>query len=336
MHPRAPLTPDTGSVPSPAVLAPEITAVLEDWAKKAYQPLPQLTLAQARAMLEDLASTYGPAPEPVDVSFEETIPAPGGTMRVRILRPHGSADASPGIVFFHGGGWVIGSLDTHDAICRSLSRRAQAVVVSVEYRLAPEAPFPAPLDDSYAGLEWVHANASRLGIDSTRLMVAGDSAGGNLAAAVAVMARDRRGPALSHQILLYPVTDFEFERPSFVAFGRDHFLTADDMRWFWSNYVPAELAGDPRASVLRTVDVTGLPPATILTAECDPLRDQAEAYAERLAEAGVETALRREPGMSHGFITMAGWVPRASDALDYLAQRIMEAPAVTSADDGQR
>jgi acetyl esterase len=278
-------------------------------------------------VLDEFAATYGLEPEAVAAVEDDVIPSPAGGIGVRIIRPFGLPPAAPSVVFFHGGGWVIGSLDSHDAICRSLAQRSRSVIVSVDYRLAPEAPFPAAVEDAYIATGWVATNATELRLDRTRLIVAGDSAGGNLAAVVSVLARDRGYPSLCHQVLIYPVTDFEFERPSFIEFAADHFLTAEDMRWFWRHYAPGDLASDPRASVYRTQDLHGLPYTTLLTAECDPLRDQAEAFAQRLSSSGVPTALRREPGMCHGFLSMGGRISGAHATLDFLAERLRSAPS---------
>ncbi len=278
-------------------------------------------------MLEEFVTTYGPEPEAVAAVEERLLPSADGELRVRIFRPFDLPSPAPCLVFFHGGGWVIGSLDSHESICRSLARRSRSIVVSVDYRLAPEARFPAALEDSYTATDWVANHAGELRLDPNRLAIAGDSAGGNLAAAVSVLARDRGHPALCHQVLIYPVTDFEFERPSFTEYGSDFFLTAEDMRWFWEHYAPGQLAHDSRVSVLRTRHLDNLPFTTMLTAECDPLRDQAEAFARRLSSSEVTTALVREPGMCHGFLSMAGWVNAADSALDFLAERILTAPS---------
>ena len=250
-----------------------------------------------------------PAPsEPTPVARVENrdIPGPAGALPVRIYWPEASDGPAPLVVFCHGGGFVLCSLDTHDELCRALCRGAGAVVVSVDYRLAPEAPYPAAADDCYAGLVWAVAHAAELGADAGRVAIAGDSAGGNLAAVTALRARDMGGPALRHQCLIYPVTDCRFDTPSYIENAEGYFLTAESMRWFWSHYLQdMGRAAEPYASPLRSPDLSGLPPALVITAEYDPLRDEGEHYAQALSAAGVPTVLRRYDGMIHGFVTMA-------------------------------
>jgi len=247
---------------------------------------------------------------------ERRIPGPAGEIPVRVFRP--SADpARPLLVWLHGGGWVTGSLDTHDYLCRLLCYESGAIVVSVDYRLAPETKFPGPLDDCVAAWAWVTEHATELGGDPARVAIGGDSAGGNLAAVVALLARERdlRAPVL--QLLIYPVTDHEFESASMIDNAKGFFLEADEMRWFFDHYAetPADFA-DWRMSPLRAPDLAGLPPAIVITAEFDPLRDQGEAYGTRLQEAGVFTTLLRADGMFHGFFGMHAFLPPAQHAWD--------------------
>jgi acetyl esterase len=245
------------------------------------------------------------------------IDGPGGKVPVRIYTPKGGAALKPGIVFFHGGGFVLCNLDTHDTTCRQLAQGTDAVVVSVDYRLAPEAKFPAAPEDCYAATQWTAFHARTLGIDTARIAVAGDSAGGNLAAAVSLMCRDRGGHLPVHQLLIYPVTDFAFETPSYVANGEGYFLSTDMMRWFWHHYLETDEDGaNPLASPLRAQSLAGLPPATVLTAEYDPLRDEGRAYAERLAAAGVPTQYTNYDGVFHGFFGMTEQLPRARQAVE--------------------
>ncbi|MBK5289774.1 MAG: alpha/beta hydrolase, partial [Acidimicrobiia bacterium] len=198
------------------------------------------------------------------------VPGPAGDIPIRLYRPEGAA-SKPVVVFFHGGGWVLGSLETHDATCRALAKEIDAVIVSVDYRLAPEHRFPAAVEDAYAALSWVHAHADELGGDPARLVVAGDSAGGNLAAVMAQLARES-GPALAAQLLIYPVTDHEFTSRSMEDNAEGYFLTRDAMRWFYANYLTTAAEGDDaRVSPLRAPDLSGLPPAIVLTMEYDPL-----------------------------------------------------------------
>ena len=254
-------------------------------------------------------------PEVSTVEMRE-VDGPAGKIPVRIYTPAGKAPR-PGIVFFHGGGFVVCDLDSHDATCRELANGADCVVVSVDYRLAPEAKFPAAPEDCYAATQWVSREAEQLGIDPARIAVAGDSAGGNLAAVVAMMCRDRGGPSLVHQLLIYPVTDNRFDTTSYKDNGSGYFLSANMMRWFWHHYLDSEADGDnPLASPLRARDLSGLPSATVLTAEYDPLRDEGCAYVKRLQEAGVATAHTNYPGVFHGFIGMTEQIPRARQAVE--------------------
>jgi len=257
-------------------------------------------------------------PPTIEVATVEdrAIPGPAGELPVRIYRPAGDTP-KPTIVYYHGGGWVIGGLDTHDGGCRALANAADAVVVSVDYRLAPEHPFPAPIDDAFAALRWVHAHAAEIGGDPTRIAVAGDSAGGNLAAVVAHQARDDGGPALCMQLLIYPVTDYEFDSRSMNDNAEGYFLSRAAMQWFYSHYLndPAEGA-DPRVSPVRASNLAGLPPAFVITAEFDPLRDQGIAYADAMRAAGTPVDGRTYEGMFHGFMSMLDWVDAGKVAFD--------------------
>ncbi|MEK7215994.1 MAG: alpha/beta hydrolase [Chloroflexota bacterium] len=233
---------------------------------------------------------------------DRAIPRPGGTIPVRIYTPP-LAGALPALVYFHGGGFVVGDLDTSDFVCRLLNEWARCVVVSVDYRMAPEHVFPAAVEDCYAATAWVAEHASELRVDPTRIAVGGDSAGGNLAAVVALMARDEGTPQLVFQYLAYPVTDTNFETASYRDNAEGYGLGLARMRWFWDQYVPdAGQRNNPLAAPLRAESLAGLPPALVATAEFDPLRDEGEAYARRMAEAGVKVELRRYDGLIHGFL----------------------------------
>ena len=245
-----------------------------------------------------------------------SIPGPDGEIPVRIYTPEGEGP-HPILVYFHGGGWVIGSIETHDGTCRDLCAGASALVISVDYRLAPENRFPAAPEDCYAATLWAAKEAASLGGDPDRIAVGGDSAGGNLAAVTALMVRDRGGPALCHQLLIYPVTDHSFNTLSYEENREGYFLTRELMEWFWTKYLPDDLTGnDPLASPLRAGDLSELPSATVLTAEFDPLRDEGELYAERLKQAGVDTQLTRYDGLFHGFFGMGVVMDRAQDAMN--------------------
>ena len=228
------------------------------------------------------------------------------------------------MVYFHGGGWVVCDLDTHDVVCRAIARRAGAVVVAVDYRLGPEHKFPAAVTDSYAATEWVAANAERLGIDPKRISVGGDSAGGNLGTVVSLMSRERNGPAIALQVLVYPVTDLSsFETASYREFAEDHRLSRSLMEWFRDHYLASPADGwHPYASPLLAQDLRGLPPALVITAECDPLRDEGEAYAKRLEGAGVAVTGTRYAGMIHPFFSLCGAIPRALDAIQEVADAV--------------
>ncbi|NOX28541.1 MAG: alpha/beta hydrolase [Actinobacteria bacterium] len=261
----------------------------------------------------------------VDHVEDRTIAGPGGDLDVRVFR-HGSQAAQPLVVFFHGGGWVLGDLDSHDETCRHICLDVGAVVVAIDYRLAPEAQFPAAVDDCLAGLLWAVAQAADLGADPARVAVMGDSAGGNLAAVVALEARDR-GVDLRHQVLLYPVTDTDFDRSSYVENAEGYLLTTPTMQWFWDHYAPeAEQRADWRAAPILA-ELAGVCPATVLTAEFDPLRDEGAAYAKALAAAGVDTTYEMYPGMVHGFYGNHLLVDRASDAQVAIAATLKAALA---------
>ena len=289
--------------------------------------IPQVPVEQIPLLRQGPMAPPPAVPTPVARVEERMIPGPAGEMLVRIYWPEAAAPA-PLVVFFHGGGFVLCSLDTHDELARGLCQGAGAVVVSVDYRLAPEAPYPAAADDCYAALVWAVAHASELGADGARVAVAGDSAGGNLAAVTALRARDLGGPALRHQCLIYPVTDCRFDTPSYIENAEGYFLTAESMRWFWSHYLQdMGRAAEPYASPLRAPSLAGLPPTLVITAEYDPLRDEGEHYASALSAAGVPTTLRRYDGMIHGFVTMAEIFEDGRAALSLAGEQLREALA---------
>jgi acetyl esterase len=282
------------------------------------------TLSPAEARASYMAGRQATAPEPLPVAEvrDLSIPGPHGPIPLRLYRPATApASGSPALVFFHGGGWVLGNLESHDGVCRHLAERSGCVVVAVDYRLAPEHKFPAALDDAFAATQWLAAQAPALGLDAARIAVGGDSAGGNLAAAVCLLARDANGsPSIAFQMLLYPATDFAMDTASHRRFGEDHLLTRASMAWFRDHYLkhPGEMA-DWRASPLRAASLAGLPPAFVLTASHDPLRDEGEAYARRLVEVGIPVTLWRVPGLIHGFLPMGKAIAASGPALDRLA-----------------
>ena len=275
---------------------------LKQLAEGGGKPLHESTPDEARVYLSELAELAGPSPEMQRVE-DHTIDGPDARAILRILVP---VENPIGVlVYYHGGGWVLGSIDDYDTVARKLAERTSCAVVLVEYRLAPEHRYPAAVDDSYAALEWVGQNVKYIAAREVPLIVAGDSAGGNLAAVMAIRARDRNGPSIALQVLIYPVTDFNFDRPSYVDPENQLLLTRDGMIWFWDHYVPdPSRRAEPDASPLQTENLSGLPPAVILTAEHDVLRDEGEAYAARLQEANVKTDLQRYASQMHGFFTL--------------------------------
>jgi acetyl esterase len=302
-------------------LDPEVIPLLEFFKELG---MPDPATAQPGEMRAAMAAIPVENQTAVGAVEDRTVPGPEFDIPVRIFHPGGEG-VFPLVMFFHGGGWVVGDLDTHDEFCRQLCVGAGSVVVSVEYRLAPEAKFPAAPEDCYAATCWAVENAADLGADGSRLCVAGDSAGGNLAAVVAIMARDRAGPSISHQLLMYPVTDFNFETDSYRENAEGYFLSQAMMRWFWGHYLADESQGsDPLAAPLHG-NLTALPNATVITAEYDPLRDEGIAYAEALAAAGVTVEYRLFVGMIHGFATMPLGLTQTATALDYMCQRVRDA-----------
>jgi acetyl esterase len=280
--------------------------------------LPDLSNVPVELMRQGFSAVGPDAPvEEVAKVENRQIAGAAGEIGARIYHPAGAADGPlPLLVYFHGGGFVLCDLDTHDGTCRSLANSAGCVVVSVDYRLAPEATFPAAPEDCYAATCWAVENAAAIGADPSRVAVAGDSAGGNLAAATTLMARDRKGPKIAHQLLIYPVTDYCFDTVSYKDNAEGYFLTRDMMKWFWGHYLEQESDGaNPLASPLRAEDLGSLPPATVITAEFDPLRDEGEAYATRLQAAGVPTEVTRYDGLFHGFFGMGAAIDRAQDAV---------------------
>ncbi|MFJ5921047.1 alpha/beta hydrolase [Kitasatospora sp. NPDC092948] len=313
-------------------LHPQAEALRRQRAAAGTPPLYTRTLAEARAAdLADIRAAAG-NPEPVGSVEELTVPGPGGPLPLRVYRPAGRVAAAgdgaqlPVLLYLFGGGWTLGSLDTGDAICRRLTNAVGCVTVAVGYRLAPEHPFPAAVHDVLAGAEWIAAHAAELGADPGRLAVAGDSAGGNLVAALTLLARERGGPVLRHQLLVYPNTDHAADTPSVREHDDPLLFNRRSVAWYWGHYLadPADGA-NPLASPLRAPSLAGLPPATVITAEYDPLRDEGEQYADALRAAGVSVELRRYDGMPHGFFAMSGVLDGGRDAQSYAAGRLREA-----------
>jgi len=298
-------------------LHPKARAIVDQLA--GLPPLPTMTPTEARGRPEPLAA----APEAVGSVTARAIPGPGGPLPIRIYRPKDGLKGA--LVYFHGGGWVLGSLDSADATCRALANRSRCVVISIGYRLAPEHKFPAAVDDAYAAVRWVADNGADLRIDPARIAVGGSSAGGGLAAAVALIARDRGGPKIAFQLLTVPVTELSSRAASHREFAEGYGLTSADMEWFGRHYVRTEAdADEPYASVLRA-DLHDLPPAFVITAECDPLRDDGEAYAEKLRKLGIAARYKRYSGMFHGFMSFPGVLPEAAEAFEDAGKALREA-----------
>ena len=310
-------------------LHPQCKAFLDMLAAAPGPGLNELPLDEARKVPYQMIELGGPE-EPVAQVDTRILPGPVQTP-VRVYRPSLASDL-PVLMYFHGGGFVICNLDTHDRACRSLANASGCVVVSVDYRLAPEHKFPAAADDAYSATRYVAEHASEFGIDPSRIAVGGDSAGANLATVVALMARDRGGPALKFQLLIYPVTDFtNHETASERAYGQGYFLDTVLMDWFADQYFSAEADRSvPYASPLKASDVGGLPPALVITGECDPLRDQGEAFADKLRDAGVPVVLKRYEGMIHPFISLAGIVDAGREAIHDSAVAVRQALNATA------
>jgi acetyl esterase len=293
-------------------LDPQAQAVMEQVAALGFPPVHQVSPEQARANNRARPRAPGPAVARVE---DRRIPGPETEIPVRIYTPEG-AGPFPALVWFHGGGWVVGDLESADATARHLTVGANCVVVSVDYRLAPETKFPGPAEDCYAATKWVAQNAASINVDPGRIAVGGDSAGGNLAAAISLMARDRGGPPLALQLLVYPVTDRDFSTESYIQNAEGYQLTRDSMVWYWEHYLKDDAdAVNPYAAPLQAQDLRNLPPALVITAEYDPLRDEGEAYAHRLEAAGVNTTCTRYDGMIHGFFGMAAAIDKGKQAI---------------------
>jgi acetyl esterase len=296
------------------MLDPQARAFLDQMAASGQPQLHELPPPVAREAASGLTAQLGGPPEEVAEVRDLAIPGPAGTIPARLYVPSGTKPL-PVVVYYHGGGFVIGDVAGWDPVMRSLANASGCAVVSVDYRLAPEHPFPAAIDDAYAALAWVGANAASLGADASRIAVGGDSAGGNLAAVVSILARDRGGPKIGLQLLVYPVTDRDFTRASYQKYGENHFLSRDMMAWFFMHYGAPETPIDWRVRPLLAESLRDLPPAHIIVAECDPLHDEGIAYGERLrAEGGTATVVDYE-GMIHGFFTFPAALDRGRRAI---------------------
>ena len=312
----------------PVVLDPDSAAVYQAFLDSGRPPFETITPAEAREFY--LQARFASNPEPPELKSIEplVIPSPAGPIPARIYTPvrlRKANDLAPCLVFFHGGGWVIGDLDSHDVVCRQLADAGALIVIAIDYRLAPEHKFPAAIDDAIAATKWVAANARELGIDATRLSVGGDSAGGNLTAVTALAARDGNGPALAGQVLIYPAVDFAMTHGSHSEPETSVLLTHSVIRWFRDHYLNgAADIHDWRASPARAENLAGLPPAYLLTAGADPLRDEGDDYAARLKRAGVPVTYKHFPGQFHGFLTMGKLLQQANVAVSEIGAWLKE------------
>jgi acetyl esterase len=295
------------------------SAFLATMAESGMPPLHEMSPMDARGLGSALLEMYGPGPEVGQVT-EHAVPVDGGSITVRAFSPR--SDPRAVIAYYHGGGWVIGALDEFDTLARQLVDRTGAAVMLVDYRLAPEHRYPTAAEDAWAALRWVEAHMAEHNLQ-VPLVVAGDSAGGNLSAITAQRAKAEGGPRLAAQVLVYPVTDADVDNASYTDPANQLMLSRDSMIWFWDHYAPeAATRANPDASPLQAQDLTGLPPAIVVTAEHDPLRDEGEAYAEKLRAAGVPVVHRRFDGQMHGFFTMVNVLPGAAAAMDFVVEQL--------------
>ncbi len=318
--------------------APEMQKVLDQLAKLDPKPLETLSAVEARKQpspadaMKNLALKSGdasPRPEPVGDVDDFKIPGADGKIKVRVYTPKGDGPF-PVIVYYHGGGWVIADLDTYDASARALTNAVGAVVLSVHYRQAPEHKFPAAHEDAFAAYQWAQANLKKLKGQIGQVAVAGESAGGNLAAAVCLMAREKSATMPVHQLLVYPIADYSFETPSYRENENAKPLGKAAMQWFFAQATQSSDADNPHLSLLRAKSLEGLPPATVITAQIDPLRSEGKAYAEKLQAAGVPTSYRNYEGVTHEFFGMGAQVPQAREAVEFAAQSLRRAFAQES------
>ncbi|HSU55426.1 MAG TPA: alpha/beta hydrolase [Candidatus Dormibacteraeota bacterium] len=290
----------------PARLDPVVQSFLDSLARQDGSAINELSVEDARALLLRLQSR--PVRKPAaDVEDRTILVGPRGNTGIRIVRPKGFDVPLPVVMYFHGGGWVVGDAETHDRLVRDIACRAKAAVVFVDYTRAPEARCPVALEEAYAATKWIFEFGQSVNVDSSRIAVAGDSAGGNLATAVTMLAKERHGPEIKLQVLFYPVTDARFDTKSYDEFAEGYFLTREAMKWFWNHYAQTTAVREqPTTSPLRasTEQLRGLPPALIIAAECDVLRDEGEAYELKLRQAGVPVTRTRYVGMIHDFVML--------------------------------
>ncbi len=306
---------------------PQMQGVLDRIAKAGLPQFHTVSADEARRLYRESRAAFSPPAPEVEEVRDAVADGPGGPIPLRLYRGLGTEAGAllPALVFFHGGGWTIGDLDTHDVVCRTLANKARCAVVAVDYRMGPEHKFPAAVEDCIAATRWVAAQAAAIGVDAARIAVGGDSAGGNLAAVVAIALRDAGGPPLVFQALVYPATDQRMDSESHSRLSDGYLLTRNNMLWFRGNYLEPGQYEDWRASPIRAVDLARLPPAHIITAGYDPLLDEGRAFSDGLVAAGVPVLYECFEGMTHGFLTMGGVVAAANHALYRLAQSLAQA-----------
>ena len=297
-----------------------ILKFMELTADDSIKDLEDLSVAESREQLMQTVKKFSDVPVQLPKIINQTIPGPAGEIPIRIYIPEESK-VLPVTLFYHGGGWVQGNLDSHDNVVRYMAARSGSILVAVDYRLAPENPFPAAVEDAYAALKWVAGNAKLFSGDPSKIAVMGDSAGGNLSAVVSLMARDKNGPKISRQILVYPATNLKtLDTDSYMFFGEGFMLTRKEIEWFRAHYLPNKSDwSNPMASPLLAKDHSNLPPATIITAQMDPLSDEGKQYADKLEQSGVEVRYHRFEGMIHGFISAGKVLNQAYEAMDEIA-----------------
>jgi len=310
-------------------LDPAVGSFLKAQARQGGPELNELSVEDARAALVQMQAAYI-AKLPVDIEDRTILVGPRGNTAIRIVRPKGSTATLPAVIYFHGGGWVIGDAETHDRLVREIAHGAHAAVIFVEYTRSPEARYPVAIEEGYAVTKWVYETGKMINIDPSRIAVAGDSAGGNIAIAVTLLAKERSGPEIRFQVLFYPVTNARFDSQSYERFSRGYFLTRDAMKWFWNHYAQNTATRERvTASPLRASieELRNLPPALIITAECDVLSDEGEAYAEKLKQADVPVIATRYPGMIHDFVMLnaLGETAGARAAIDEANQTLRAA-----------
>lgn len=303
------------------MLHPKIRSFIDEMAKTPAKPQWESTPVEVRASANSRwRSEFLGSADPVAKIEYRFISGPTAELPIKIYTPEGLGPFRA-LVFFHGGGWVAGNIELNAVQHQQIANESRTVVIAVNYQKAPEHKFPIPFDDCYATFEWVHQNARELKIESDQIGVGGDSAGGNLAAAVVLKARDTRGPKVAFQVLIYPALDYRFDTPSMIDNSTGYLLTTQAMRWYWDQYLgDDEDLQNPYFRPLITKDFSKLPPTIVLTAELDPLRDEGELYAARLKDAGIECHVKRYEGLVHGFVLMQGFLPEAREAIGEIAR----------------